>query len=112
MYISGTLLVNKSFTTCMVCLYLKMLFVLSFSMLASHCSLHVPDKRYPNDITPAKSAIKVICYYMEMISARVSKRSTEGDDLSEFLPTYILIGDQLIVKCAEWNGSKQYDILK
>ena len=52
----------------------------------------VPDKRYPDDITPAKSAIKVICYYMEMISARVSKRSTEGDDLSEFLPTYILIG--------------------
>ena len=55
----------------------------------------VPDKRYPDDITPAKSAIKVICYYMEMISARVSKRSTEGDDLSEFLPTYILIGTHI-----------------
>ena len=55
----------------------------------------VPDKRYPDDITPAKSAIKVICYYMEMISARVSKRSTEGDDLSEFLPTFILIGTHI-----------------
>ena len=55
----------------------------------------VPDRRYPNDITPAKSAIKVICYYMEMISARVSKRSTEGDDLSEFLPTFILIGTHI-----------------
>ena len=55
----------------------------------------VPDQRYPDDITPAKSAIKVICYYMEMISARVSKRSTEGDDLSEFLPTFILIGTHI-----------------
>ena len=55
----------------------------------------VPDKRYPDDITPAKSAIKVICYYMEMISARVSKRSTVGDDLSEFLPTFILIGTHI-----------------
>ena len=55
----------------------------------------VPDKRYPDDVTPAKSAIKVICYYMEMISARVSKRSTEGDDLSEFLPTFILIGTHI-----------------
>ena len=55
----------------------------------------VPDQRYPDDITPTKSAIKVICYYMEMISARVSKRSTEGDDLSEFLPTFILIGTHI-----------------
>ena len=55
----------------------------------------VPDKRYPDDITPAKSTIKVICYYMEMISARVSKGSTEGDDLSEFLPTFILIGTHI-----------------
>jgi len=55
----------------------------------------VPDHRYPDDITPSKSAIKVICYYMEMISARVRKRSTEGDDLSEFLPTFILIGTHI-----------------
>ena len=55
----------------------------------------VPDKCYPDNITPAKSAIKMICYYMEMISARVSKRSTEGDDLSEFLPTFILIGTHI-----------------
>ena len=55
----------------------------------------VPDKRYPDDITPAKSAIKVICYYMEMISARISKRSTEGDDISELLPTFILIGTHI-----------------
>ena len=54
-----------------------------------------PDRRYPNNVTPAKSAIKVICYYMEMISARVSKQSTEGDDLSEFLPTFILIGTHI-----------------
>ena len=54
-----------------------------------------PDQRYPNNITPAKSAIKVICYYMEMISARISKQSTEGDDLSEFSPTFILIGTHI-----------------
>ena len=55
----------------------------------------VPDQRYPDDITPAKSTIKVICYYMEIISARISKRSPEGDDLSEFLPTFILIGTHI-----------------
>ena len=55
----------------------------------------VPDKSYPDDIAPAKSAIKVICYYMEMISARISKRNTEGDDLSELLPTFILIGTHI-----------------
>ena len=54
-----------------------------------------PDQRYPNNITPTKSAIKMICYYMEMISARVCKQSTEEDDLSEFLPTFILIGTHI-----------------
>ena len=42
----------------------------------------VPDRRYPNDVTPAKSAIKVICYWMELISFRISRRSTDGDDLA------------------------------
>ena len=55
----------------------------------------VPDQHYPDDITPAKSAIKVICSYMEMISACVSKRSTKRDDISEFLPTFILIGTHI-----------------
>jgi len=55
----------------------------------------VSDQRYPDDITPTKSSIKVICYYTEMISAHVSKRSTEGDDASELLPTFILIGTHI-----------------
>ncbi|XP_065908551.1 uncharacterized protein [Dysidea avara] len=55
----------------------------------------VPGRRYPNDITPAKSAIKVICYWMELVSSRISRRSTDGDDLSELLPTFILVGTHI-----------------
>jgi len=51
----------------------------------------VPGRRYPNDVTPAKSAIKVICYWMKLVSSRISRRSTDGDDLSELLPTFILV---------------------
>ena len=55
----------------------------------------VPGRRYPNDVTPAKSAIKVICYWMELVSSRISRRSTDGDDLSELLPTFILVGTHI-----------------
>jgi len=55
----------------------------------------VPGKRYPNDVTPAKSTIKVICYWMELISSRISRRSTDGDDLSILLPTFILVGTHI-----------------
>ncbi|XP_065907302.1 uncharacterized protein [Dysidea avara] len=55
----------------------------------------VPGRRYPNDVTPAKSAIKVICYWMELISSRISRRSTDGDDLSILLPTFILVGTHI-----------------
>jgi len=55
----------------------------------------VPGRRYPNDVTPAKSAIKIICYWMELVSSRISRKSTDGDDLSEFLPTFILVGTHI-----------------
>jgi len=55
----------------------------------------VPGRRYPNDVTPAKSAIKVICYWMELISSRISRRSTDEDDLSILLPTFILVGTHI-----------------
>ena len=55
----------------------------------------VPRRRYANDVTPAKSTIKVICYWMELISSRISKRSTDGDDLSILLPTFILVGTHI-----------------
>jgi len=55
----------------------------------------IPGRRYPNDVTPAKSAIKVICYWMELISSRISRRSTDGDDLSQLLPTFILVGTHI-----------------
>ena len=55
----------------------------------------VPGRRYANDFTPAKSTIKVICYWMELISSRISRRSTDGDDLSILLPTFILVGTHI-----------------
>ena len=55
----------------------------------------VPGQRHPNDVTPAKSAIKVICYWMELISSCISRRSTDGDYMSILLPTFILVGTHI-----------------
>ena len=55
----------------------------------------VPGQRYPNDFTPAKSTIKVICYWMELISSHISRKSTDEYDLSILLPTFILVGTHI-----------------
>ena len=52
----------------------------------------LPERRYPNDRTPRRSVLETICYWMELISCRVSKRSTSDSDLSILLPTFILVG--------------------
>ena len=52
----------------------------------------LPERRYPNDRTPRRTVLQTICYWMELISCRVSKRSTSDSDLSILLPTFILVG--------------------
>ena len=52
----------------------------------------LPERRYPNDHTPRRTVLETICYWMELISCRVSKRSTSDSDLSILLPTFILVG--------------------
>ena len=53
------------------------------------------DHRYTNDITPSKSGIKSICYWMEVVSARVSRESTSKDDFSKLHPTYVLVATHI-----------------
>ena len=52
----------------------------------------LPERRYPNDRTPRRTVLETICYWMELISCRVSKPSTSDSDLSILLPTFILVG--------------------
>ena len=52
----------------------------------------LPERRYPNDHTPRRTVLETICYWMELISSRVSRPSTSDDDLSILLPTFILVG--------------------
>jgi len=52
----------------------------------------VPECRYPDDHTPRRTVLQTICYWMELISSRVSKPSTSDKDLSLHLPTFILVG--------------------
>ena len=52
----------------------------------------LPERRYPNDRTPRRTVLETICYWMELISSRVSRPSTSDDDLSILLPTFILVG--------------------
>ena len=52
----------------------------------------VPKRRYPNDRTPRRTVLETICYWMELISSRVSRPSTSDSDLSILLPTFILAG--------------------
>ena len=52
----------------------------------------VPECRYPGDHTPRRTVLQTICYWMELISSRVSKPSTSDKDLSLHLPTFILVG--------------------
>ena len=55
----------------------------------------VPERRYPNDCTPRRTVLETICYWMELISSRVSRPSTSDDDLSIRLPTFILVGTHI-----------------
>ena len=55
----------------------------------------VPERRYKGDKSPARSSIDTITYWMDLISCRVSKKSTSDSDLSEFLPTFILVGTKI-----------------
>ena len=52
----------------------------------------LPERRYSNDRTPRRTVLETICYWMELISCRVSKPSTSDSDLSILLPTFILVG--------------------
>jgi len=55
----------------------------------------VPERRYPDDRTPRRTVLQTICYWMELITSRVSKPSTSDSDLSLFLPTFILVGTHI-----------------
>ena len=55
----------------------------------------VPERRYPDDCTPRRTILQTICYWMELITSRVSKPSTSDSDLSLFLPTFILVGTHI-----------------
>lgn len=57
----------------------------------------IPANRYPLDTlnTPKRSVIEEICYWMQLISVRVSKHSTCDGDSSLLLPTYILVGTHI-----------------
>jgi len=55
----------------------------------------VPERRYPDDHTPRRTILQTICYWMELISSRVSKPSTSDKDLSLHLPTFILVGTHI-----------------
>ena len=78
----------------------------------------VPERRYEDDKSPARSCLDTITYWMDLISCRVSKKSTSDSDLSEFLPTFILIGTKIdllssdISKAEETASQKLVPILK
>ena len=62
---------------------------------ASKLLEEVPERRYEGDKSPARSGLDTITYWMDLISCRVSKKSTSDSDLSEFLPTFILVGTKI-----------------
>ena len=62
---------------------------------ASKMLEEIPERRYKDDKSPARSSIETIIYWMDLISCRVSKKSTSDSDLSEFLPTFILVGTKI-----------------
>ena len=78
----------------------------------------VPERRYEGDKSPARSGLDTITYWMDLISCRVSKKSTSDSDLSEFLPTFILIGTKIdllssdISKAEEIASQKLIPILR
>jgi len=55
----------------------------------------VPKRRYDNDKSPVRSTLQTICYWMDLVSCRIRKQSTSDGDLSEFLPTFVLVGTHI-----------------
>ena len=67
----------------------------------------VPERRYEGDKSPARSSIDTITYWMDLISCRVSKKSTSDSDLSEFLPTFILVGTKIDLLSPDINEAEE-----
>ena len=67
----------------------------------------VPERRYEDDKSPARSCLDTITYWMDLISCRVSKKSTSDSDLSEFLPTFILIGTKIDLLSSDINKAEE-----
>ena len=67
----------------------------------------VPERRYESDKSPARSGLGTITYWMDLISCRVSKKSTSDSDLSEFLPTFILVGTKIDLLCSDINEAEK-----
>ncbi|XP_065912714.1 uncharacterized protein [Dysidea avara] len=55
----------------------------------------VPKRRYKDDKSTPRSTLQTICYWMDLISCRISKPSTSDRDQSELLPTFILVGTHI-----------------
>ena len=67
----------------------------------------VPERRYEGDKSPARSGLDTITYYMDLISCRVSKKSSSDSDLSEFLPTFILVGTKIDILSPDINEAEE-----
>ena len=52
----------------------------------------IPERRYKDDKSSTRSCLETIMYWMDLISCRVSKKSTSDN---EFLPTFILVGTKI-----------------
>ena len=49
---------------------------------------------------------------MDLISCRVSKKSTSDGDLSEFLPTFILVGTKIDLLSSDINEAEKIALQK
>ena len=67
----------------------------------------VPERRYEGDKSPARSGLDTITYWMDLISCRVSKKSISDNDLSEFLPTFILVGTKIDLLSSDINKAEE-----
>ena len=74
---------------------------------ASKLLNEVPERRYEGDKSPARSGLDTITYWMDLISCRVSKKSTSDSDLSEFLPTFILVGTKIDLLSSDINEAEK-----
>ena len=72
----------------------------------------VPERRYEGDKSPARSTLDTITYWMDLISCRVSKKSTSDGDLSEFLPTFILVGTKIDLLCSDIKEAEKIALQK